>query len=146
MSEVIYADSGEVEQFINAASSQALDDPEAVSRAIVHDILTAPSVEDVFRTRELTHARDVLGERLTIHDVRWSRGDYDTGGPGFYAVVDATNDAGERLQISCGARNVMAQLFRLKQLDALPLPVAIVESGRTTAAGYRPMMLEPRDD
>jgi hypothetical protein len=145
MTEVTYSESAEVERFIAAASAQVLDDPEAVSRAIVHDILTAPSIDKVFQQRELTHARDVLDERLTILGVRWMQGDYDTTGPGFYAVVEATNEDGEKLQISCGARNVMAQLYRLAELDAFPITAAIVESGRATAAGYRPMTLEPRN-
>jgi len=84
----------EIERFIAGASAQVLDDPDAVSRAIVHDILTAPTVDDVFRRRELTHARDVLGDTLTIVGVRWMQGDYDTDGPGFYAVVDAANTGG----------------------------------------------------
>jgi hypothetical protein len=146
MSEATRTDSAEVERFIAGATSQVLDDPEAVSKAIVHDILTAPSIDDVFRTRELTHARDVLGERLTILGVRWMRGDFDTAGPGFYAVVEATNGDGEKLQVSCGAGNVMAQLWWLAEHDELPISVAIVESGRTTAAGYRPMILERRND
>jgi hypothetical protein len=133
----------EVERFIAGASAQVLDDPEAVSRAIVHDILSAPTIDEVFRRRELTHARDVLGEPITVLDVRWMKGDYDTEGPGFYAVMDAASADGEKVQVSCGARNVMAQLWRLRELDAFPIQVAIVESGRTTAAGYKPMTLEP---
>jgi hypothetical protein len=118
--------------------------PRSVSRAIVHDILTAPTIDEVFQRRELTHARDILDERLTILGVRWMQGDYDTAGAGFYAVIEAANDDGEKLQISCGARNVMAQLWRLAELGAFPITVAIVESGRATAAGYKPMTLEPR--
>ena len=134
----------EVEQFIAGATSQVLDDPEAVARAIAQDILTAPTIDEVFARRELTHARDVLGEPLTVLGVRWMQGDYDTAGPGFYAVMEAANHDGEKVQVSCGARNVMAQLWRLNELGAFPIQVAIVESGRTTAAGYKPMILEPR--
>ena len=135
----------EVEQFIAGATAQVLDDPEAVARAIAQDILTAPTVDEVFARRELTHARDVLGETLTVLGVRWMQGDYDNTGPGFYAVMECANADGEKVQISCGARNVMAQLWRLNQLGAFPIRIAIVESGRTTAAGYKPMTLEPRN-
>ena len=119
---------GEVERFIAGATAQVLDDPEAVARAIAHDILTAPTIDEVFARRELTHARDVLGEPLVVLGVRWMQGDYNSTGPGFYAVIEAASDDGEKVQVSCGARNVMAQLWRLHELDAFPIHVAIVES------------------
>jgi len=86
----------------------------------------------------------VLGETLTVLAVRWLKGDFESG-PGFYAVIEAANQDGEKVQVSCGAGTVMAQLWKLGELDAFPIQVAIVESGRTTAAGYKPMTLEHRN-
>ncbi len=107
----------------------------AMARANAQGILTAPTIDEMFARHELTRVRDVLGEPLTVLGVRWIQGDYDTAGPGFYAVMETANTDGEKVQVSCGARNVMAQLWRLNQLGTFPIQVAIVESYCTTTAG-----------
>lgn len=123
--------------------SQITEDPAAVAAAIVADILAAKTIDDVFAQQDTTHAEDILGERLMVRSVKWLGSD-KADGPGFYSLLDAVDDAGTVRLVTCGARSVMAQLFRLQELNAFPLYVAIVQADRATAAGYFPMRLEPR--
>jgi hypothetical protein len=125
----------EVERFLTSVEAAVMDDPAAISAAIVANILQARTAEDVFGTNDVTPAEDVLGQRLTIRGVRWNRSRYDDG-PTVYAMIDAVDDDGEVLTISCSGRNVMAQLFRLNELGAFPAVCAIVQADRPTAAGY----------
>lgn len=135
--------STEVEKFLTAVMDQSVDDPAAVSTAIVASILQAKSVDEVLNRQNTVDASSVVGQRLAIRGARWMRSDLQEG-PGFYALIDAANDDGEPLLITCGSRNVMAQVYRLIELNALPCYAAIEESERATAAGYHPMSLVGR--
>ena len=137
------ASTADVERFLTGVHAQINTSPEEISAAIVADILKSASVEEVFAQQETTHAEDVLGERLLMQDVKWLGSDVDNG-PGFYALIRAVDDDGVIQLVTCGARNVMAQLFRLQELNALPIYAAIVENDRKTASGYNVMRLEPR--
>jgi hypothetical protein len=134
--------SSDVERFLTSVNSQVIEDPEQISAQIVGDILRARSVEDVLGQRQLVEAESVLGQRIVVRNVRWMGSAFDDG-PGFYAVIDAANDDGEPMMIGCGGRNVMAQLFRLIELGALPLYVRIQRADKATAAGYYPLYLDP---
>lgn len=135
--------SQEVEKFLTSIGDQAIEDPAAVSSAIIANILQARSAEELFNRPETTDASSLLGVRIVVSGVRWMRSDF-VDGLGFYCLIDAANDDGEKLTISCGSRNVMAQLYRAIELHLLPCYCAIVESERTTAAGYKVMSLEGR--
>lgn len=114
---------------------------DAIALDIAKRILTAPDADSVLDQQELLEAKDRLGVPLTIRDVRWNGSSF-AGGPGVYAVMDAVNHrTGEVELIACGGRNVMAQLYRLVQLRALPRDLMIVEAKKPTANGYTPLWL-----
>jgi hypothetical protein len=133
----------EVEAFLTSVDAQINDDPAAVAASIVASILAAPDAESVLQQASTTAAEDVLGQRLLIRGQRFNKSD-KADGPGFYALIDAVNDDGEVMLITCGARNVMAQIYRLSELNALPCHAAIVQQEKPTAAGFYPMSLEGR--
>lgn len=117
-------------------------DPEQASRDIVRRILEAEDLDALFEQAGTIGCDDVLGKPLSFRDFRPMRSAFEEGA-GMYFVVDAADlETGEQLVISCGARNVMAQLYRAKQLGALPLNAAIVKAPRPTANGYYPLWLE----
>lgn len=122
----------------------AIADPIEVAQDIVRRILEAGDPEQVFSGGRAVGGREALGRPFILHGVRWHRSAYAAeGGLPIFAVLDATFvDTGERVAITTGAVNVMAQVFALARLDALPVQVKIEESDRPTAAGYRPQWLQ----
>lgn len=123
------------------------DDPEAAAIEITNRILLATSVDEVLAPRGAVHARDVIGEAFTILGVRWMRSDFPEG-TAVYAVMEAKlTRTGEVVAVTCGARNVMAALLKLIELDALPIEVVLRESDKPSSRGFKPMWLEkPEED
>lgn len=119
-----------------------MDDPEAVAREIAYRILDAADADELFEQATATSARDVLNVPLRIKSVRWQESRYEGEGPKVYALIDAERgDNGDSELITCGSRNVMAQLYRAGQLGMLPMDnfVKLVEN--ETARGTGAMWL-----
>jgi hypothetical protein len=123
------------------------EDPDAIAAEIVARILAAETVDEVLAPRGTIPIGHLLGEPIEVRAVRWHRSDY-ADGPAVYAVADVViAGTGERATVTCGARNVMAALWRLDDLGVLPITVEVVEAERASRAGYRPLWLQrPRDD
>ncbi len=117
---------------------------EEAQHAIAKRYLEAETVDEVLGTRTALHARDVLDVPIELRNVRFLRSAFDSeAGPGVFAVLDITIvETGEATAVTCGSVNVMAQAAKLRDLEALPVTVKIVESDRQTEAGFRPMWLE----
>lgn len=128
-------------EFMAAATSQEPVDALAVSIDIAKRILAAETVEDVFGEQEAIHAKDVIGEPLLITGFTFNESTIGGEGPAFYMLIECADPQGEAFKVTCGALNVMAQVFRLSQMGALPLIAKIEESGKPTKAGYRVMRL-----
>ena len=116
-------------------------DPEQASRDIVMQILAAPDEAGVFDIAGTTAVEDILDRPIQINGAKAMRSAYDAGAT-MYLLLDAADlETGEQLKVTCGARNVMAQLYRLVQLHALPVRGRICRTDRPTAAGYYPLWL-----
>lgn len=130
-------------RYLQGVSETAVEDPEMVAREVVKRILTATSIDDVLKPQTLIHAEDMLWVPIEVTDVRFNQSDKEGNLTGAYAVIDAKRmDTGQQVQISCGGQNVMAQLYQLKRLEALPLPVRLRQADKPTARGYYPLWLE----
>lgn len=129
-------------EFLAAAKNEEPVDPRQAALDIVRRILAADSIEDVLKGTPAIHASDVIGQRLTVTGYSFNESDIEGSGPGFYMLLECVDPQGEPFKVTCGALNVMAQVFRLGQLDAFPLAARIVETEARTKAGYRPMWLE----
>lgn len=128
--------------FILADATPEFEDSEQATRDIVMQILQAEDVDAVLEGANVTPARDLLGVPLRINGAKAKKSAYEDGAT-MYVLIDAVNLAtGEMVKISCGARNVMAQLFRTYQLNGFPLDCRILESERPTAEGFRPLWLK----
>lgn len=132
----------EAATYLGVGEGELVQDPDAIAARIVARILEAETLDDVFASQETTAAGDVLDKVLTVTDVSYNASDIGEG-PGVYAIVTAKDpNTGDNLTISCGARNVMAQLFKCRDLGALPLNVRFKEAAKASSRGYRPMWLE----
>lgn len=136
---------GSVEAALLDPSVQIADDPDRSAREIIEQILRAESADDVLARAEAIHARDMLDEPFVALGVRFLNSDFAGEGMSIYAVIDGSTKAGERIVVTCGARNVVAQLHRLGTLGSFPIPVMIVESGRARPGQSAPMRLVKPD-
>lgn len=144
--DIVSIDDAQVEQALRGeieAVTVQIEDPQAISRSIIARILDSDSAEAVFGGQEAVGGKEILGRPFTIHDVRWHRSAYtEEGGLPVFAVLDVTMlDDGERKAVTTGSANVMAQVFKLKQLGALPCDCKFEESAAPTSSGYRPQWL-----
>ncbi len=117
-------------------------DPEVVSRAIVERILAAETFEDAFKPQELAAWREYLDVPVEVRSFHLNPTTYEVeGGSSVYAVVDlARLDDGEHMTVTCGGRNVLAQLVKMLEAGWMDRPVKLV--GRQTAEGYQALWLE----
>jgi hypothetical protein len=130
-------------RFLEAAKGDVEErDPAAVAMEIISRIVNADSIADVFEQSGATHARDYLDTPFTLLDVKFNESTVGTEGPAFYALLSGVNPDGEPVTITCGASQVLAQAWKLRDLGALPIDVILVESGKPTKAGFRVMWLE----
>lgn len=132
---------GDIEQALLTPGVAIEDTPTDAARQIVQDILDATTAEEVLTEAEVIHARDIIDEPFVALSVRLLNSAYDGEGIAIYAVIEAADDAGEPMIITCGARNVVAQLWQLSRLNSLPRRVKIVERGKARNGKSAPMRL-----
>lgn len=143
MTDVQLPDSDVFKRFLAAAEQGELDvNADQVAIDIIARILDAKTVDDVLEGGGATHARDYLDKPFALTDVRFNKSSFDGEGPRFYALLEGADANGERVTITCGAKNVIAQAWKLKDLDALPMQVELKQSAKPTAAGFHVMWLE----
>ena len=132
----------EVEKYLETMDRLPVEDPEAVALEIVARRLSAQNVQDLLAPMVVTGARDLVYRPLILQSVHFNRSAYE-GAVQVYAIMDCTDrTTGERFTVSCGAGDVLAQLYKLVGWDALPIDVQIVQAARPTASGFYPLHLE----
>lgn len=131
---------GELMTRIDAAGELTALDPDAISEQIMLRILNAGTKEQVLAGLKAVAAEKILGLPMLINAVHFNESNLKDG-EGVYAVIDCTI-GGSSCAVTCGSRTVLAQLFRLKQLEAYPLRVRLTQSETKTASGFYPMQLE----
>lgn len=147
MTDVQLTDSEVFKRFLAAADEGKVEaDVEEMTLQIVAQILNAKDADEVLGGRTATHALDVLDVPLVLTGVHFQKSDFDGAGPQFYAVLDVVTADGEGIPVTCGAKNVIAQAWRLEDLNALPLKIVIRRSAKPTANGFHVMWLEKAED
>lgn len=147
--EVVTLDDAQVELALRGELSAEgitiqIEDPQAIQLQIIQRILDSEDADAVFGGRKAVGGKDVLDRPFHVHGLTWHKSAYDAeGGLPVFAVIDAEmGDDGERLAITTGAANVMAQLFQLHKLGQLKTEkMKFAEAEKATAAGYRPQWL-----
>lgn len=143
MTDVVLPDDEVFTRFLAAADEGSLDaNADQTSIDIIARILRATTPADVLGREDVLHARDFLDVPFTLLGVKFNRSEYDGSGPTFYALLDGANGDGEPLKITCGAKNVIAQAWKLLDLEALPIKVILKQSAKATSAGFHVMWLE----
>jgi hypothetical protein len=121
-----------------------------MTSSILGRILGADTLEDVDAAAGPFSAeptRDVAGQVFVIRNVSFLptgfKDDRDEGAPLVYAVMDCVDEDGVERSIRTSSASTMAQLFQYRRLGAFPVKRRIAQSEHQTAAGFRPIWLEP---
>lgn len=147
MTDVVLPDSEVFTRFLAAADEGSLDaSADQTSIDIIARILQATDAAAVLGREDVLHARDFLDRPFTLLGVKFNRSEYDGAGPRFYALLDGANGDGEPVKITCGAKNVIAQAWKLLDLGALPIKVVLKQSAKPTAAGFHVIWMEAAGD
>lgn len=103
------------------------DDSGDATRAIVERILRAQNTEDVFAEVTTVATKDFVGQPMEVLGVKLNEGELD-GNRTVYMLIDAVVIAtGERIILNSGAPNIVAKLWRLRELKQLPIKVQVKE-------------------
>lgn len=120
-----------------------LEDPDQIAKDISARILSAESMDAVFQQGEVTHAKDLAGQPFFITGCRWQKSQYAEGGPQVYALMEIDYPDGESSAlVTCGSRNVMAQLFWCWKRNEWPQHPMTIDLQKT-AQGFDTMWLVP---
>lgn len=131
------------QRFLRAAEEGQLEqNPDQVAIDVIAKILSADTIEGVFGGGGTIHARDYLDTPFKLLGLHFNESTFDGEGPNFYALLDAVNADGEKVAITCGAKNVIAQAWKLADMNALPMDIIIKQSAKATASGFHIMWLE----
>lgn len=137
---------GEDTDLIMGAVLPEIEDSEEAQRSIVASILQAEDVAALFTDRSTTATKDVVGIPIRVFDVSLRVGEID-GKDGTYMLINAADlENGEAIVLNTGAPNIMATLWRAKQLGALPMEVSVQEVGRARAGRNAPLGLKPEGE
>ena len=143
MTDLVIPQDDVFQRFLSAADEGRFEtNPDQVAIDIIARILSANDAAEVLGGGSAIHARDYLDVPFVLTGVRLNKSSFDGAGPDFYALLEGANSDGEKVVITCGAKNVMAQAWRLDDLGALPCPVVIKQSPSPTSNGFHVLWLE----
>lgn len=136
-------DPRQVALWLLGAEEKEDDDAEESQLSIMLRILGAEGVDQILASQEVMGADELLREVLILNGVKWKKSTKGDG-KGVYALMMAHRETTDTdVVISCGGKNVCAQLLRLNAGGYLPHKVMVTKSAKPTAAGFYPLWLEP---
>ena len=140
------------EILLGTGDADAIDyeapDPAEISREIVMQLLAAESDEELEAFGGATGWRELLGVPMELHgfNLRPSAFEGEGGPPVFFVVFANRLDSGDRVTLTTGSWNVLAQLTNLARRGTLAGSVwMLTEADKQTAAGYKPLWLKRPD-
>lgn len=127
---------------------EIVDDPNEISRSIVQQLLAAEDDEALQDFGNAIGWRELLDVPVELQGFRWQRSTFEgEGGAPVYFVVAATRlDTGDRVTLTTGSMNVLAQLTNMARRGTLVGGVwQLHQAENPTKAGYRPLWLVQPD-
>ena len=117
-------------------------DADAATEAIVEQVFTAQSPEELDRPWSGEGMRTYLGRLLHVQALKRLPSDYPSG-PGWYLGCDCVLDAtGEKVFVTTGSVAIVSQLLAAYLKRWLPLGIVPRQAERKSRNGYYPMHLE----
>lgn len=129
---------------LNGTRVEELEDPEEISKAILLDLLRATNDAELEPVEAQSWTADYSGVPIEIRGFAWRPSDpkyADDGGSSVFVVVHGRElESGRPVVLTCGARNVLAQLSNLARRDRFPV-IRMIE-GTETRRGYQTYWLK----
>jgi hypothetical protein len=119
------------EQFLVDRRNEDAQDPMDAHERIIRQVLAADSVDAVLTPTEVKQARDIIGMDIVIVDFDLSESEFDAGSPLYANLACLFPPDGSPEVVNCGHKKVLAQLVRLKELDAFPVAVKFITRGNS---------------
>lgn len=129
---------------------EVVEDPDQISRQIVAQLLAAESDEELeafgdaigWREFAVPKSRVAEGTPIEIRGFRWRPSSFEEGAPVFFVVAGIRLDTGDRVTLTTGSLNVLAQLSNMARRGTLVGAVRVmVEADKATQRGFKPLWL-----
>lgn len=125
---------------------EIVDDPNEISRQIVAQLLAADSDEELENFGNATGWRELMSVPMELHGFRWLPSTFEGQGSAVFFVVSATRmDTGERVTLTTGSMNVLAQLSNMARRQTLVGAVRELVEASETRQGFKPLWLRTPD-
>lgn len=127
---------------------EVVDDPALMAKEIVAQLLGAETDEELESFGEAIGWRDLQGVPIEIHGFRWRPSEFQgEGGASVFFVVEGTRlDDGDRVVLTTGSRNVLAQLTNLAKRGRIPGAIRMItKADKATKQGFYPLWLKTPD-
>jgi hypothetical protein len=121
---------------------EVVDDPAEISREIMAQLLAAESDEELEAVGSAVGWRELVGVPMELHGFRWRPSSFEEGAPVFFVVNANRLDTGERVVLTTGSGNILAQLCNMARRGTLVGAIRALEIADTpTKQGFRPNWL-----
>jgi len=119
-----------------------VEDPAEIQREIMAQLLGAESDEELEAVGNAIGWRELPGVPMEIHGFRWRPSTYEEGAPIFFVVSATRLDTGQRVALTTGSGNILAQLTNMARRNTLVGAIRALEIADTpTKQGFRPNWL-----
>lgn len=126
----------------DAELPDVVDDPAEISREIMAQLLAAESDEELEAVGEAIGWRELPGVPMELHGFRWRPSSFEEGAPVFFVVNATRLDTGQRVVLTTGSGNILAQLCNMARRGTLVGAIRALEIADTpTKQGFRPNWL-----
>jgi hypothetical protein len=121
---------------------EVADDPAEIQKEIMAQLLAATTDEELEQVGNAQGWRELVGVPILIEGFRWRPSSYDEGSPVFFVVTGTRLDTGERVALTTGSGNVLAQLTNMAKRGTLTGSIRMVEvADKQTKSGFLPYWL-----
>lgn len=121
---------------------EVVDDPDSISRSIIDQLLAADSDEALQDFGNATGWRELLDVPVELHGFRWRVSEYAEGAPIYFIVSGTRLDTGDRVTLTTGSLNVLAQLSNMARRGTLVGGIwQLHQAEKPTRAGFKPLWL-----
>lgn len=119
-----------------------VEDPADIQREIMAQLLDAKSDEELELVGQATGWRELPGVPMQISGFRWRPSTYEEGSPLFFVIDAVRLDTGQRVALTTGSGNILAQLTNMARRGTLVGAIRALEIADTpTKQGFRPNWL-----
>jgi hypothetical protein len=117
-------------------------DADAMSTEIVRQLLAAETDEELEQFGEAIGWRDLQGVPVELEGFSARPSEFDEGASVFFVVFGRRLDTGDRVVLTTGSLNIMAQLVNMAKRGTLTGAIReAVQSEKATKRGFYPLWL-----